>query len=255
MKIKNILISQLPPIDFDKSPYADLTKKYSINLDFFKFFTFQGVSGIDFRKNKINILNHTAIVFSSTTAIDYFFNLLKDLRIDIPESMKYYCITDMVAFYLQKYITYRKRKIFFAKNNTPSGFFELILKNKEQKFLVPCGSGLMGSEFTDFFKKNDIDYSQAVVFNIVPSDIVNNVDIEKHDMIVFFSPSGVDAFKHNYPDFQQNEMYFAAMGPKAAEAVKNEGWTLHVEAPTKEAPSITAALDIFLKDHATKRRL
>lgn len=254
MKIKNILISQVAPADFEKSPYADLKKKYSINIDFYKFFKFEGISAIEFRQSKINILNHSAIVFSSTTAIDHFFLLAKDLRVEIPENMKYFCVTDTAANYLQKYIPYRKRKIFYPKSNNILGLFELLLKNKELKFLLPCGTGMMGTQYSDFFDQNEIDYTQAVVFNTVAANIKDDIDISKYSMIVFFSPSGVDAFNSNFPEFEQGEMAFAAMGPAAVSAIKNQGWTLHVEAPTKEAPSITKALDIFLKEHANRRR-
>ena len=131
MKIKNILISQNPPADFDKSPYADLKRKYSINIDFYKFFRVEALTSREFREAKINILDHTAIVFSSKNTVDYFFNLLKELRIELPEDMKYICTTDATAFYLQNYIQFRKRKVFFNKNNDPKGLFDLILKNQE----------------------------------------------------------------------------------------------------------------------------
>lgn len=254
MKIKNILISQLAPADFEKSPYADLKKKYSVNIDFYKFFKIESIPGMEFRKSKVYILNHSAIVFASTTTVDHFFTLVKDLRLEIPETMKYFCITDQTAHYLQKYIPYRKRKIFFAKNNNPSGVFDLLLKNKDLKYLVPCGNEAMGTQFAEFFDKNGIEYNQAIVFNTVPADLKADIDIFKYDLIVFFSPSGVHSLKFNYPDFQQGEMAFGALGPSAVAAVQAEGWTLHVEAPTKEAPSITVALDHFLKEHATRRR-
>lgn len=254
MKIKNILLSQVAPADIEKTPYAELRKKYSINLDFYKFFKFEGIPAVEFRQTKINILNHTAVVFSSTTAIDYFFTLVKDLRVEMPENMKYFCVTDTAAYYLQKYIPYRKRKIFYAKNNQNSGLFELLLKNRELKFLLPCGNGMISTQYSDFFDSNNIEYTQAVIFNTVAANIKEDIDISKYNMIVFFSPSGVQAFKTNFPDFEQGEMAFAAMGPAAVEAIEAEGWTLHVAAPTKEAPSITTALDIFLKDHATRRR-
>ena len=254
MKIKNILVSQTPPLDFEKSPYADLKKKYSVNIDFFKFFTFSPVSAADFRKTRINILDHTAIIFSSTTTIDYFFALLKEMRIEIPESMKYFCPTDQVAYYLQKYISYKKRKVFYAKNNHPSGVFELISKNSELKYLLPCGSEMAYAHYCEFLSSEGIEYNQAIVFNTVPAQFPKTIDINQSDMIVFFSNSGVTALKANYPDFKQGEMAFAALGSAAANAVRAEGWTLHVEAPTDEAPSITIALDHFLKEHATRRR-
>lgn len=254
MKVKNILISQHAPAEFEKSPYFDLTKKYSVTIDFYKFFKIEGISGIEFRKSKINILNHTAVVFSSKNTVDHFFNLVKELRLEIPESMKYFCSTDAVAHYLQKYIQYRKRKILFAKNNNPNGIYDLFLKNKENLFLLPCGSDSTGTQYADFFDKNGIEYTEAVIFRTVPANIKEDLDIEKYDMIAFFSPYGIQAFRYNFPDFVQKDVAFAALGQSTAAAVTAEGWELNVMAPTKEAPSITAAIALFLKDHATRRR-
>ena len=254
MKIRNILISQVAPADFEKSPYADLKKKYCISIDFFKFFKIHSISGIDFRKTKINILDHTAIVFSSTTTIDQFFMLCKELRIEMPYEMKYYCMTDMTAHYLQKYIPYRKRKVFFGKNNKPSSVFDLLLKNKTHNYLIPCGADLMGTHFAEFFDKHNIKYTQAICFHTESADIKNNVDLSKYDMIVFFSPAGITALKENYPEFVQGEMAFGAVGLAACNAVKEAGWELHMEVPTKEHPTITSALEVFLKEYATRRR-
>jgi uroporphyrinogen-III synthase len=254
MKIRNILISQVAPADFEKSPYADLKKKYCISIDFYKFFKICSIQGIDFRKSKINILDHTAVVFSSTTTIDQFFTLLKDLRIEMPDEMKYYCMTYITAHYLQKYIPYRKRKISFGKNNNPSHVFDLLLKNKTHNYLIPCGADSMGTHFAEFFDKHNIRYTQAVCFTTEPADIKNNIDLSKYDMVVFFSPVGVSAFHTNFPDFKQGEMAFGAMGAAACNAVREMGWELNVEAPTKEHPTITSALEVFLKEYATRRR-
>ncbi|MDL2231050.1 uroporphyrinogen-III synthase [Bacteroidales bacterium OttesenSCG-928-L19] len=254
MKVKNILISQNAPAELDKSPYSELTKKYSVNLDFYKFFQIEGISGMEFRKSKVNILDHTAIVFSSKNTVDHFFTLLKDLRIEMPEEMKYFCATDAVAHYLQRYISYRKRKVLFAKNNNPNGIYDLFLKNKESKLFIPCGSDSTNVQYAEFLDKHKIAYTQAVIFRIVPSDIKSNVDISKYDMIVFFSPSGVQAFKYNFPDFVQKEVAFAALGKNTAATVQAEGFELQVMAPTKETPSITTAMSLFLKDHATRKR-
>jgi len=254
MKIKSILISQVAPVDFEKSPYADLKRKYCVSIDFLKFFKIHTISGIDFRKSKVNILDHTAVVFSSTTTIDQFFMLLKELRLEMPDEMKYYCMTDMAAHYLQKYIPYRKRKIFFGKNNNPSSVFDLLLKNRTHNYLIPCGADSMGTHFADFFDNHNIKYTQAVCFTTEPVDLKTNIDLSKYDMIVFFSPAGIASFKTNYPDFVQGDMTFGAMGIAAINAVKEAGWELQVEAPTKEYPTITAALEVFLKEHATRRR-
>lgn len=255
MKIKNILISQNVPVDFDKTPYADLKKKYSVNFDFYKFFKIEEVSTREFRDSKVNVLEHTAIIFSSKNTIDHFFGLVRAMRMEIPETMKYFCSTEAVALYLQKYITFRKRKIFFDKAGTKDALFDLLLKNSDLKYLVACGADGLGAAYVDFFKEHEIEYSQAVVFKNIPADLKNDVDLSKYDMIVFFSPSGIASLKYNFPDFQQGEdLAFGALGTATIAAIEAEGWQVHAAAPTKEAPSISVALDIFFKDHATKRR-
>lgn len=254
MKVKNILISQNAPAEFEKSPYADLTRKYSVNIDFFKFFKIEGVSSREFRDAKINIADHQAVVFSSKNAIDYFFNMVKELRVELSEDMKYFCTTDQIAFYLQKYIQFRKRKIFYNKNNNPKGVFDLFLKNAEYKYLLPCSADSFQNQYTDFFSEHGIQFTPAVMFKTVPADLKDSIDIAKYDMIIFFSPSGIMSLKSNYPDFEQGEIAFGALGAAAAHAVESAGWTLHVKAPTKDCPSITSAMDVFLKEYATRKR-
>ncbi|MDR3046454.1 MAG: uroporphyrinogen-III synthase [Bacteroidales bacterium] len=254
MKVKNVLISQNAPADFEKSPYSELTKKFSINIDFCKFFQLEGVTGMDFRKNKINLAEHTAVVFSSKNTIDYFFQLTKELRIEMPESTKYICPTDQVAHYLQKYVQYRKRKILFGKNNNPNGIFDLFLKNKTQKFLIPCGEDSINTQYVEYLEKHNINFTPAVVFHTVMTDLKKEIDIQKYDMIVFFSPHGIVSLKENYPDFEQKEIVFAALGLNTAAAIQAEGWDLQIMAPTKLTPSITTAISLFLKDHATRKR-
>lgn len=254
MKVKNILISQNAPADIEKSPYADLLKKYSVNIDFYKFFKIESVSAIDFRKSKVNILDHQAIVFSSKNTIDHFFALCKDMRLEMPESMKYFCITDSVAFYLQKYIQYRKRKIFAAKEGNQESFEELLIKNKDLKMLIPCGQDGIAPNMEQFLQAKSVKYTPALVFITSPADLAKDVDIKKYDMIVIFSPNGVKSLRTNFPEFEQGEVAFGALGTTSVKAIEEAGWKAHVVAPTKEFPSITDALDAFLKDNATRRR-
>ncbi len=254
MKIKNILISQNAPEDFERSPYAELKRKYSINIDFYKFFKINSTTALDFRKTHINILDYEAIVFSSTTTIDNFFELCKDLRVEMPESMRYYCATESIALYLQKYVTYRKRRVFAAKDAQSSSLYELLIKNKQYSMLVPCSQDGIPAQLEEVLKENEIKYAQAVVFKITPANLKEDVDIDKYDMIVFFSPNGVKSLQYNYPDFEQGEKAFGALGKAAIHAIEEAGWTVHTFAPTKETPSITDALDLFLKEHATRRR-
>lgn len=254
MRIKNILISQNEPADFEKSPYAELKRKYSINMDFFKFFKIEGVNSIEFRKTKVNILEHKAIIFSSRNTIDHFFELCKDMRLVMPETMKYFCTTEAVAFYLQKYIQYRKRKIFAPKDSNPNSFYEILNKNKDLKMLIPCGQDGASPMVMDYITTHDIAYNEAVVFTTSPANLAAEVDITKYDMIVMFSPNGVKSLKSNYPDFQQGDVAFAALGSSVVNELESVGWKAQVIAPTKEFPSITDALDAFLKDNATRRR-
>ena len=254
MKIKNILISQNAPADFEKSPYAELKRKYSINIDFYKFFKIESVSAIEFRKSKVNILDHQAIIFSSKNTIDHFFELCASMRLVMPESMKYFCTTDAVAFYLQKYIQYRKRKIFAAKDSLQESFHQLLMKNKDLNMLIPCGQDGVTPQLIDFLDEKGIKYDPAEVFKTSPADLANNVDIAKYDMIIIFSPNGVKSLQANFPDFEQGEIAFGALGSTSVNAIEAAGWKAHVVAPTKEYPSITHALDAFLKENATRRR-
>lgn len=254
MKIKNILISQNAPADFEKSPYAELKRKYSINIDFYKFFKIESITATEFRKSKINILEHPAVVFTSKNTIDHFFELCKDMRLDIPETMKYFCSTDAVANYLQKYIQYRKRKIFAAKDSNISSLNDLLWKNRDLKMLVPCGPDGASAQMLEFMDVKGIQYDQAHVFTTSSANLAEDIDISKYDMIVMFSPNGVKSLQTNFPDFKQGEVAFAALGSAVITALENAGWTAQVTAPTKDYPSITDALDAFLKEYATRRR-
>lgn len=254
MKIKNILISQNAPEDIERSPYAELLHKYSINLDFYKFFKINCTTAIDFRKTHINILDYESIVFSSTNTIDKFFELCKEMRIEMPESMKYFCATESIALYLQKYVPYRKRRVFSAKDAQVASFYDLLIRNKTVSMLIPCSQDGIPTQLEAILAENEIKFAQAVVFKITPADLVHDVDIDKYDMIVFFSPNGVKSLQANYPDFQQGEKAFAALGKAAEQAIAEAGWTLHVMAPSKEHTSLTEALDAFLKEYANRRR-
>ena len=254
MKIKNILISQNAPEDIERSPYGELIRKYSINIDFYKFFKINCTTAIEFRKTHINILEFESIVFSSTNTIDKFFELCKDMRLEMPESMKYYCATESIALYLQKYVPYRKRRVFAAKDAQVTSFYDLLIKNKTVSMLIPCGQDGISPQLEAVLAENEIKYAQAVVFKIEPADLAHDVDIDKYDLIVFFSPNGVKSLQANYPDFQQGEKAFAALGKAAEQAIAEAGWTLHVSAPSKQHASLTEALDAFLKEYANRRR-
>ena len=188
MKLKNILISQPQPSDLEKSPYRDLADKYNIKFDFHKFFKIEGIPAREFRQDRINILDYTAVIFTSRHAVDHFFRISKEMRVDIPETLKYFCISEAIALYLQKYVQYRKRKIFHGKLTSPN-IMDIILKHKEEKFLFPC-SDIHKLDVPDLLDKHSIKYSKAIIYKTVDDDL-SFIDIKKYDVLILFSPSGV----------------------------------------------------------------
>jgi uroporphyrinogen-III synthase len=243
VKVKNILVSQPQPVDVDKSPYGELTQKHKVNIDFRKFIKIEGVSASDFRKDKVYIQNHTAIIFTSRNAVDHFFRIAKDMRVEIPDTMKYFCISEATAFYLQKYVQYRKRKIFNGKQNFDD-LIEIIKKHKEEKFLLPC-SDIYKLSLIKVLDANKVNYTKAVIYKTAASDL-SDIKIENYDMVVFFSPAGVKSLYKNFPEFQQNHTFIGAFGPTTIKAVKDSGLKVDVVAPTKTALSMTVAIDQFL---------
>jgi uroporphyrinogen-III synthase len=244
IKVKKILVSQPQPGDVEKSPYGDLVQRHKLKIDFYKFIKIEGVTSSEFRKDKVYIQDHTAVIFTSRNAVDHFFRIAKDMRVDIPDTMKYFCISEATAFYLQKYVQYRKRKIFFGQQNFHD-LMEIIKKHKNEKFLLPC-SDIYKLSITKMLDDNQIDYSKAVIYKTAASDL-SHVDIEKYDMIVFFSPAGVKALYKNFPDFIQNHTLVAGFGPTTIKALKEAGLKPDVIAPTKTALSMTVAIDQYLE--------
>jgi uroporphyrinogen-III synthase len=249
VKVKNILVSQPKPADLDKSPYGELSRKYNLNIDFHKFIKIVGVEAKEFRKERINILDHTAIIFTSRNSVDHFFRISKDMRIEIPDTMKYFCISESTAFYLQKYVQYRKRKIFHGRQNFME-LLELIKKHKDEKYLLPCSENHK-LNLTKLLDDNDIDYKKACLYKTLASDL-SKVSIGNYDMLIFFSPAGVKSLFKNFPDFQQNSTLIAAFGPTTGKAVKDSGLNLDIHAPTKTAPSMTMAIDQHIQKLARK---
>ncbi len=245
MKIRKILVAQPEPIN-PKSPYFDLAKKYNLKIDFKPFILVEGVASKDFRHQKINILDFTAVIFTSKTGIDHFFRICNELRIVVPDMMKYFCITENVAFYLQKYIVYRKRKIFHGKAKFQD-LIDIIIKHKEDKFFVPL-SEPHNAEIPDLLDKNGIKYTIGTMYKTISSHFTNLAEFD-YDILVFYSPSGIKSLKENFPDFVQGEIKIAAFGPTTASAVEQEGLRLDINAPNPKAPSMTMALDFFLKEH------
>jgi uroporphyrinogen-III synthase len=245
VKLKNILISQPEPTDLEKSPYSDLVNKYKLHVDFQKFIKIEGVTASEFRKDKVYIQDYTAIIFTSRNAVDHFFRIAKEMRVEIPESMKYFCISEATAFYLQKYVQFRKRKIFNSQQNFDD-LLEIIKKNREEKFLLPC-SDIHTLNLTNALDENKINYSKAIIYKTVASDL-SDLKIENYDLIVFFSPAGVKSLFKNFPGFSQNSTLIGAFGAATYMAAKEAGLKVDISAPTKTAMSMTVAIEQYVQE-------
>lgn len=243
MKIKSILVSQPEPSSA-KSPYFELAEKSNVKIDFRPFIQVEGVSAKEFRQTRIQILDHSAVIFTSRTAIDHFFKISQELRLTIPDSMKYFCVSEATAFYLQKYIVYRKRKIFYADGRF-ADLVNVMKKHKDEKFLVPL-SDIHKQEIPQLLDKGEYNYTKAILYRTVSSDLSDLKDI-KYDVLVFFSPSGIKSLYQNFPEFEQNSTKIACFGPATAKAVKDAGLRLDIQAPTAQAPSMTMALEQYMK--------
>lgn len=244
MKIKSILVSQPEPQN-PKSPYYELARKYNLKIDFRPFIEVMGVTAKEFRQQKINLLDYTAVIFTSKTAIDHYFRIAEELRITVPDTMKYFCITENVAYYLQKYIVYRKRKIFHGKARF-NELIPLMLKHKDDKFFVPL-SIPHKAEIPQLLDKNNISYKIGNMYKTVSADLSDLADVY-YDILVFYSPSGPKSLLENFPDFVQNSTLIAAFGPTTAEALKNLKLRLDIDAPNPKAPSMTMALENYIRE-------
>ncbi len=243
MKVKSLLVSQPKP-DLEKSPYADIIKKYNVKIEFKKFFKIEGVASKDFRQNRINMLDYSAVIFTSKNAVDHYFRLCVELRAQVPDTMKYFCVTEAIALYLQKYIQYRKRKIFHG-NNLFTDLMESIKKHKTETFLLPC-SETYNQDVLKILDENKINYTKTEVYRTVPDDL-SKLKIQNFDMLVFFSPSGIKSLFHNFPKFKQNSTIIATFGETTSQEAKLAGLKVSVEAPNPQAPSMTMAIDQFLQ--------
>lgn len=221
-----------------------MARDYGIRVDFRPFIEVRGISYKDFRRQKIDILAHTAIIFTSRHAIDHFFRICKEARIEVPADMKYFCITEQTANYLQKYIVIRKRKIFVGQK-TATDLLELIKKHKGEKFLFPC-SDKRRNDIPGFTLEHDIQLTEAVMYETVSADL-SDLENVFYDIICFFSPSGVTSLFDNFPDFRQNNTRIAAFGPTTAQAVRDAGLILDIEAPQPNAPSMTGAIEQYIR--------
>ncbi len=249
MAIKTILVSQPKP-EGDKSPYYDLAEKYKLKIDFRPFIHVEGVTSQEFRQQKVNIPDHTALILTSKNAVDHFFRIAEETRFDVPDTMKYFCISEAIAYYLQKYVTYRKRKIFFGKQ-TIEDLVEVMKKHKGEKFLLPC-TDILRDKIPITLEEHKFNFTKAVLYKTVASDLSDLEDVY-YDMLVFFSPGGIESLFKNFPDFKQNNTKIAAFGPTTANAVIKHNLRLDVHAPQPNAPSMTAAIELFVKEELKRK--
>ena len=243
--IKKILVSQPKPTS-EKSPYFDIAEKCGVELVFRPFIKVEGLTPKEFRQQKINILNYTAIVFTSRHAIDNFFLLCKEMRVNIPEDMKYFCVTETIALYIQKYVQYRKRKVFFGSTGKIDDLLPTMVKHKTEKYLVPL-SDVHNDSVKTLLDSKKLNHAECVMYRTGSNDFTpEEVKDFDYDMLVFFSPSGVDSLIKNFPDFDQEKVAIATFGPATAKAVKDAGLRLDLEAPSAKYPSMTGALLHYL---------
>ena len=245
-RISSILVTQPKPTN-DVSPYFTIAEKYGIQVDFREFIDVQPVSYKDFRREKINILEFTAVIFTSRNAVDHFFRICQEAKLEMPAEMKYFCISEQTANYLQKYIVLRKRKLFVGER-TAADLFDVIKKHKGEKFLYPC-SDIRKDDLPVFMRANNLKFSEAVIYRTVASDLSDLSDV-KYDCIAFFSPSGISSLFINFPNFVQDGTRLAAFGPTTAKAVVDAGLILDIEAPHPNAPSMTGAIEAYIRRHA-----
>lgn len=250
MKVKKVLVSQPKPSS-DKSPYYEIAEKYGVQIEFRPFIKVEGLSAKEFRQSKISISDFTAIIFTARTAIDHFFRLCEEMRVNIPDTMKYFCTTEAIALYLQKYIPYRKRKIFHGLTghlDDPQLVASLV-KHKKEKFIFAVSD--VHNDDANILDANNINYTKAVMYRTVSNDFGPDEPFD-YDMLLFFSPAGITSLLKNFPKFKQNDIRIGCFGASTAQAVKDAGLRLDIEAPSIKAPSMTAALDNYLREEQKK---
>lgn len=246
MAIKKILISQEPPMNM--APYETLKEKYGVQIDFLPFFLIEPLTSREFRTQRINVLDYTAIVFSARHTIDAFFQLCEELRVKVPETMKYFCTTEAVAMYLQKHIVFRKRKIFYG-TGTPASVMEQIgTKHKGEKFLITTSDSSSNEALKSLFDAQGLNYATAVFVKSVPQDL-KGVDLKSYNMIVVYNPADIKSLFENYPDYKPEETKFVTFGKLIVKAMEEANLPVEIKAPTPEAPSVARALELYLEAH------
>ncbi len=248
MKVKKVLVSQPRPTS-EKSPYFEIAEKYGVEIDFRPFIKVEGLSAREFRQQKISIPEYTAIIFTARTAVDHFFRLCEEMRVPIPDTLKYFCTTESIALYLQKYILYRKRKIFHGATGKIEDLVPLLVKHNKEKYLFAVSD--VHNNDTSILDANNVNYTKAVMYRTVSNDFGKDEAFD-YDMLLFFSPSGIASLLKNFPNFEQGEIRIGCFGPTTAKAVRDAGLRLDIEAPSPKAPSMTTALELYLKEEAEK---
>lgn len=249
MAIKTILVSQPKP-EGKKSPYFDLAKKYNLQIDFRPFIQVEGIKAQEFRKQKIDLKNHTAVILTSKTAVDHYFRISQEMRFEVPDSMKYFCISEAVAYYLQKYVAYRKRKIFFGKQ-TIVDLVDVLKKHRKNQFLLPC-TDILRDTIPLTLEAHEFSFTKAVIYRTVASDL-SDLENVYYDMLVFYSPGGIESLLKNFPKFKQNTTIIAAFGPTTANAIIKNKLRLDLHAPQPNAPSMTGAIENYVKEMLKKQ--
>ena len=244
-KVKTVLISQPKP-ENEKNPYYDLANKYNLTETFRQFIKIEGLPVKDFRAQRIDILEHKAVILTSRMAVDHYFRMCNEMRVTVPESMKYICINEATAYYLQKYIQYRKRKIFFG-HQTIQDLVDVIKKNRDEKFLLPAAD-VHKEKICEFLDAINIKYTKAVMYRTVSADLSDIKNLNEYDVLTFFTPAGISSLKYNFPNFKQGNTRIACFGASTANALKNAGFRLDIYAPNPKNPSMSGALDEYLKE-------
>lgn len=243
-RVKTILVSQPEP-KTESSPFHILAQKQKVKIDFRSFIQVEGISGADVRKEKINPADFRAIIFTSKNAVDHFFRICEEMRVPISNELKYYCVTEAIAYYLQKYVVYRKRKVYYG-NGTIDDLIPMLKKNKGESFFLPT-SDILKPDIPDTLTANNIHFTRATLYRTVACDLSDLADVY-YDILVFFSPEGIRSLLKNFPDFEQKDTRIAAFGSSTAAAVAKAGLRLDIPAPTEDAPSMTKALEEYIKE-------
>lgn len=242
--IKKILVSQPKPTTA-KSPYFDIEQKFGVEIVFRPFIRVEALKPAEFRQQRVNILDYSAIVFTSRHAIDHFFQLCKEMRVAIPDDMKYFCITETVSHYIQKYVQYRKRKVFFGRTGKIDDMIPPMMKHKTERYLVPQ-SDVHTDDFANLLDTKKLTHREVVMFRTVSNDFAQDEAFD-YDMLIFFSPSGITSLYKNFPNFKQGNVAIGTFGPTTARMAKEAGLTVNLEAPSAKYPSITAALHDYVR--------